>query len=94
MLGSMENQNKQALLEAGLTRAAEKLGDITAPVLTHFYERFPDAVATFDQLWPGRRAALEGEMVERVIYCVMGWFEFPGEIEIMLLGSVPHMPRR
>ena len=29
-------------------------------------------------------------MVERALYCLMYWFDSPGEIEIMLGGSVLH----
>lgn len=29
-------------------------------------------------------------MIENTLYCLMHWFSSPGEIEILLLGSVPH----
>lgn len=29
-------------------------------------------------------------MVESSLYCLMDWFDSPGEVEILLLGSVPH----
>ena len=29
-------------------------------------------------------------MVERTLHCLMNWFESPGEIEILLSGSVLH----
>ncbi len=29
-------------------------------------------------------------MVEQALYCLMYGFDSPGEIEILLLGSVPH----
>ncbi|MBX9642992.1 MAG: hypothetical protein K2W91_02695 [Novosphingobium sp.] len=34
-------QGRQALIEAGLGRAAEALGDVTQPVIDQFYSRFP-----------------------------------------------------
>jgi len=84
---------RQALLDAALDRAAEALGDLTAPVIAHFYQRHPDAPARFDALWPGDRTRLEGEMVAQALYCLMYWLNSPGEIEIMLGGSVPHHAR-
>lgn len=81
---------RKELLDASLLRAAEQLGDITAPVVELFYSRHPECRRAFETLWPGRQNGLEGEMVERVLYCLMQWFESPGEIEIMLMGSVPH----
>lgn len=86
----MDTAAKRALLETSLERAAEEIGDITRPVIDLFYQRFPESREAFDRLWPGRRDTLEGEMTERTLYCLMQWFESPGEIEIMLMGSVPH----
>jgi hypothetical protein len=83
-------EEKKALLEAGLERAAEQVGDVTRPVMDRYYLRFPEARTAFEQLWPGKRQELEGEMVERVLYCLMTWFESPGEIEILMTGSVLH----
>ena len=86
----MDIANKKTLLDTTLTRAAEELGDVTAPVMVRFYRRFPDSLEAFETLWPGRRGVLEGEMVERALYCAMTWYDYPGEVEIVLLGSVPH----
>lgn len=86
----MDTARKKELLEASLHRAAEALGDITPLVLARYYARFPEAETAFATLWPGNRAGLEGEMVERTLYCLMTWLDSPGEIEIMLMGSVPH----
>lgn len=86
----MDTPTARATLETTLERAAEVLGDVTPAVMALFYQRWPDAMATFEALWPGRREVLEGEMVERTLYCLMTWHEYPGEIEIMFAGSVPH----
>ena len=29
-------------------------------------------------------------MIEQVLYCLMGWFDSPGAIEMVMLGTVPH----
>ncbi|MBU6266640.1 MAG: hypothetical protein KGN34_03805 [Sphingomonadales bacterium] len=86
----MDMKAKHAVLERGLERAAERLGDPTQPVITAFYARHPEAQAAFERLALGKRANLEGEMVSQVLYCLMTWFESPGEVEIVLMGSVPH----
>ncbi len=81
---------EQALVEATLHRAADQLGDITRPVIDLYYARHPDARAQFqlhDQHKPER---LEGEMVEQAVYCLMRWYERPGEIEIVLVTTIPH----
>lgn len=86
----MSPSDRNALLARSLERAAEQIGDIT-PVVAHtFYERFPDAPALFATLWPGSRDRLEGQMVETALYCIMNWMESPGEIEVVLMGTVPH----
>ena len=86
----MQVEEKQALLHASLERVAEQMGDITGAVMECYYRRFPGARAAFEELWRGNREQLEGEMVERALYCLMYWFESPGEIEILLSGSVLH----
>ena len=78
------------LLEQTLTRDAEQIGDITQPVMALYYQRYPEAITAFDAHAQGNRAALEGDMVERILYCLMYWLDSPGEIEIMLTGSVIH----
>ena len=60
------------------------------PMIAAFYERFPEAQAAFDRLSLGKRARLEGEMVEQALYCLMTWFECPGEVTGELMTSVPH----
>ena len=86
----MDAVRKRALLEPGLLRAAEALGDVTAPVMGAFYARYPEAKAAFERLALGNRARLEGEMVAQVLYCLMTWFEHPGEVTGVLMSSVPH----
>lgn len=84
------DQKKQALIEAGLTRAAELLGDVTAPVIGEFYARYPDAKASFTHHSPHNPASLEAEMVGNALYYVMTWFENPVEVRIAFDSSVPH----
>lgn len=86
----MDTDGKKALAEAILMRAAEDLGDVTQPAIALFSQRFPQSHEAFERLWSGNRAKLEGEMVSQALYCLMSWFDSPGEIEIVLLGSVPH----
>lgn len=86
----MQTGEKQQLVETILHRTAEEIGDITEPVMSLYYQRLPDALEHFEHHALGNLKGLEGEMVERALYCLMIWFESPGEIEIMLSGSVPH----
>lgn len=79
-----------AVIEAGLGRAAEALGDITAPVMAEFYDRFPDARASFAHHMPANPASLEAEMVGNTLYYVMTWFEKPIDARIAFDSSVPH----
>lgn len=81
---------RQALIEAGLERAAEIVGDVTGPVIAAYYRRFPEARASFEHHDPRTPHRLEAEMVENALYCVMNWFERRTEIEILLDQSVPH----
>ncbi len=83
-------REKLALVEKILTRTAEEVGDIVEPVMSLYYRRLPDARSHFERHARDDLANLEGEMVERALYCLMTWFESPGEIDIMLSGSVPH----
>ena len=80
----------QAAIEARLERAAEVLGDLTAPVMAEFYRRFPDARASFAHHSPHNPARLEAEMVGNTLYYVMTWFESPTEARIYFDTSVPH----
>ena len=86
----MTNAKKLEFLNASLERVAEKLGDITPPVVDRYYARFPEAKEAFEFHSVADRRSLGGEMVERTLYCLMTWLKCPGEIEIMLMGSVPH----
>jgi hypothetical protein len=79
-----------AVIEAGLERAADALGDVTAPVMALFYARFPDARASFAHHMPANPASLETEMVGNTLYYVMTWFEKPLEARIAFDSSVPH----
>lgn len=81
---------KQAMIEAGLGRAAEALGDVTQPVMAEFYRRFPDARASFAHHSPRDPSSLEAEMVGNTLYYVMGWFENAIEARIAFDSSVPH----
>lgn len=81
---------RQQIIEAGLERAAEALGDVTAPVMAEFYARFPDARASFIHHSPASPARLEEEMVGNALYYVMTWFEAPTEARIAFDSSVPH----
>ncbi len=86
----MSDPDKNALIEHILTRASDKIGDITAPVMALFYQRFPQARQMFEHHGSDRVYNLEGEMVQQALYCLMYWFDSPGEVEIVLWGSVPH----
>lgn len=86
----MTLEEKKALLYSILERAAEQLGDITEHVYSRYYRRCPEAHERFAELYPGGVQRLEGEMVEQVLYCIMEWYESPGEIEIILISTIPH----
>jgi hypothetical protein len=86
----MSSAEKLAMVEEILTRVAEDMGDITQAVFALYYQRLPEARERFQFHAQGNIANLEGEMVAQALYCLMTWFESPGEIEILLLGSVPH----
>lgn len=81
---------KAALIDDILMRAAEQIGDVTVPAMEAFYRRHPEALAVFESLSRGWREQLEGQMIENSVYCLMRWFEAPGEITVMLQESVPH----
>ncbi len=82
--------NRLAIIEAGLERAADQLGDVTAPVMAEFYSRFPAARASFTHHMPSNPASLEAEMVGNTLYYVMTWFEKPIDARIAFDSSVPH----
>lgn len=84
------DSERLARIETGLERAAEKLGDVTGPVMAEVYRRMPDAHANFRHFSPQNPAALEAEMVGNTLYYVMTWFEKPLEARIAFDSSVPH----
>ena len=85
----MSSTGKTAVVDNILSRAAEQVGDITRSAVDIYYDRFPQARALFEKHAVGAKQNLEGEMVERALYCLMYWFDSPGEVEILLMGSVP-----
>lgn len=86
----MDKEDRLALLDTSLERAAEQLGDITPDVMARFYARFPRARERFETLYLGEREKLEGEMVEQTLYCLMEWYADRGEVEIILYSTIPH----
>ncbi|MEA3264552.1 MAG: hypothetical protein U9R07_13825 [Pseudomonadota bacterium] len=86
----MINQAGQSAIEARLERAAEVMGDLTAPVMAEYYRRFPEARASFFHHAPHGPDRLEAEMVGNTLYYVMTWFESPTEARIYFDTSVPH----
>ena len=87
---AMNDSEKSAVVEAILTRAAEEAGDITQVTMGRFYERFPPGRELFTHHGGEGVENLEGEMVQRSVHCLMYWYDSPGEIEMLLMGSVPH----
>ncbi|MEH6756255.1 MAG: hypothetical protein V7676_01945 [Parasphingorhabdus sp.] len=86
----MDIDKKTALLETSLERAADKLGDITDPVMKRYYSLYPDARASFHEHGLGNTVKLEADMVESVLYALMNWLEAPQEIRIIFGSTVPH----
>ena len=86
----MESPDKLQLLMDSLERCAEELGDITPAVMTAYYQSFPEAFERFNTLYPNEHERLEGEMVEQVLFCLMRWYEAPGEIKITIISTVFH----
>ena len=86
----MSEKTEQAAIEARLERAAEQLGDLTAPVMAEYYRRFPEARASFAHHAPHGPERLEAEMVGNTLYYVMSWFQSPVEARIYFDTSVPH----
>lgn len=89
-MATMNTAEKSELVESTLTRAAELIGDITPVAMEIYYRRHPNALAAFEVHGLGNRSRLEGTMVENSLHCLMHWLQSPGEIEILLGGSVPH----
>ncbi len=86
----MNNAEKVALVEDILMRAAEQIGDVTPAAMETYYRDHPEVKDAFEKHGLGRRDQLEGMMIENSLHCLMHWFDSPGEIEILLSGSVPH----
>ncbi|MDE2563524.1 MAG: hypothetical protein KGL48_14875 [Sphingomonadales bacterium] len=84
------SDHRKHLVDAGLERAAEALGDITAPVMAEFYRRHPEARASFRHHSPLDPAKLEAEMVGNTLYYVMIWHENRWEAGFAIDQSVPH----
>ena len=80
----------QDLINVGLERAAEALGDITAPAMARFYATHPEAREAFEHHGQDQRERLEADMVGNALYCAMTWRERPMEIRIQMDSSVPH----
>jgi len=86
----MNTNTKLSLMDEVLMRASEQLGDITPHVMAVYYRSHPEALAHFERLAFGKRAQLEGIMVENSVYCLMKWLEERSEVEILLSGSLIH----
>ena len=86
----MDKTEKLAVLEATLERAAEQLGDITPMVMDLFYQRFPEARASFKTLGLDEPEQLEATMVENALFFIMDWWRDDAMIAITLEHSVPH----
>ena len=86
----MDRAAKLQVVEAILERVSEVICDITDPVMAEFYRSEPEAEQLFKQHRPVDTVWLEAGMVEQALYCFMRWHESPGEIEMSMLGSVPH----
>lgn len=82
--------DKQELVLRTLERAADQIGDVTAPVIDLFYRRNPEGRDQFNRHDLSGQGLLQGTMVEQAIYCLMYWNESPGEIEVILLTTIPH----
>ena len=79
-----------AHLERALEIAADVVGDIVPPAMALFYERFPQARASFEHHGVGATEKLEREMVDNALYCLMTWPLRKSEVQILLYGSIPH----
>jgi len=86
----MDIDTKATLLETSLERAADRLGDITNPVMERYYAVHPGARESFREHGLGNTVKLEAEMVESVLYCLMSWLDRPEEVRILLDTTVPH----
>lgn len=85
-----ENPDRQHLIDIGLERAAETLGDITGPVMAEFYRHYPEARHAFEQHATELPGQLEAEMVGIALYHAMEWFKSPMYTEIVFNSSVRH----
>ena len=86
----MQIPEKQVLLDSSIERAAALLGDLTPHVFARYYPAFPEAHERFEELSLHSRNSLEGQIIEQSLYCLMQWFESPGQIRIVIVGTVSH----
>ena len=86
----MDKIRKLELMNAALERCADRLGDVTAPIMARYYALYPGGRAAFERWADGNLPRLEGSMVENTLYCLMTWLERPTEVKIILEQSLPH----
>lgn len=86
----VEDDARAAALEAVLERAVTQIEDLTAPAMELYYQRFPEALASFEYHGMGNRKDLEGEMVANSIFFFMTWVTNGPEVRLALQQSVPH----
>ena len=86
----MEREVALELVTATLERAADQLGDITGRVIDLYYSRHPTVHERFEFHDPCRPDRLQGTMVEQVLFCMLRLHESPGEVEIILMTTIPH----
>ncbi len=89
-MGLGEREEKLGVLERGLERAADVVGDITGPVMARFYASHPEALEAFERHGLGDRDLLEARMVENCLYFMMNWYDRPREVLGLIEDSVPH----
>ncbi len=87
---AVDRTRKLELMNAALERCAERLGDVTEPVMRRYYALHPGGRAAFERWADGHLAQLEGSMVENTLFCLMTWLERPSEVQIILEQSLPH----
>jgi hypothetical protein len=90
----MSLEQKKALLFSSLERTAEALGDIAPHTMALFYRRYPEALALFEELYPGARLSLDGEMVQQTRTDIFrGTFRYTAFIEPheSVSGTVPKL---
>lgn len=86
----MDRKEKLAVIEEILDWAGDKLGDITPRVRERFFAVHPDGKALFIRHGGRDPSRLEGDMIESALFCLLNWFERPGEVESIFRDTVPH----